>query len=261
MRWAIGVSIVLALLAGCGRETAKPNRPAVDRSLTTAEYVARGFAKPDHVWSVTEMNDAQVLLTAMAAKEPELLPRADSAKSSELFGHLISGETLKQTLAAKMDEMDRMEMVGDLARAQAMCLRIYNDHKVEGVQLLEELVELMVSQLAAGETYFTMLEKYAAEAAEGSPERRERTELVGQSLGGIGKVVSSAPVFLQSKDISTATKLAMLNRLDSMMAKAMTKLPQSVQDKTIQNLERSARSTIEPQVSEKMTELVGRYKK
>ena len=69
-------------------------RPGVeipeDRSLSVAQYVARGLPDLENEWSSDEKDRASRLLSKLAAEDPSLLPRHGSDRSGVVFERVLA---------------------------------------------------------------------------------------------------------------------------------------------------------------------------
>jgi hypothetical protein len=119
-----------------------------DRSITVAEYTARGLPSLDKEWSTTDVKQAWEVLQALYAEDPALLPRYRSARSGPVFDKLLAQAFTMEAVFAAVGDVtfgeletiseEELETITDLT-----LLSVYKLRPETGLLFDREMVEIL----------------------------------------------------------------------------------------------------------------------
>jgi hypothetical protein len=119
-----------------------------DRSITVAEYTARGLPSLDKEWSTTDVKQAWEVLQALYAEDPALLPRYGSARSGPVFDKLLAQAfTMEAVFAAVGDvtfgELETISEEEPETITDLTLLSVYKLRPETGLLFDREMVEIL----------------------------------------------------------------------------------------------------------------------
>ena len=147
-----------------------------DRSITVAEYTARGLPSLDKEWSTTDVKQAWEVLQALYAEDPALLPRYRSARSGPVFDKLLAQAfTMEAVFAAVGDvtfgELETISEEEPETITDLTLLSVYKLRPETGLLFDREMVEILavsadqiVDMLKEMDGYTARTDKMLAEA-------------------------------------------------------------------------------------------------
>lgn len=262
MRMA-GISLMLVLLVcGCSPTpppsqnssaansqgdagTAKPaaNNEAdagelADRSLTPEEYVKLGLPKIDRPWSSSDMARAYKVLSEIAKREPQELPRYGSPKSGKVFARITSEDNLDSVRKKSLPLSIRTGFTLQYLHAITSIGKLYGTAAFQQKTGNEEATEIFGVTMQVAGILKELSEEVVVALDKKDPTYSARLKGAKQMTAGLEPILQGLLTHLTAnKKMSPETKSRLIEHLNKSLPEIVKVLPLSAQKALQSNLE------------------------
>jgi hypothetical protein len=202
-----------------------------DRSLTTAEYIARGMPDPARTWSGQEYAEAAKVLTSLATTDAGLLPRYQSPKSGEVFARLTDKANLTLLRDRKRSFEERFKAVDGMIGGLSAIMKAYPRGYAAGI--VDENYELLGFELRSFVATTDLIHEFYPTIPPEDPKRAVR-------IGGVARIRRATAIGIYAASWtfkepiarpSAAQKLRVVGFLKETVPRLMHELPVEWQKK------------------------------
>lgn len=144
--------LLVSAISGCGNPTPPPPKKGVTRiekpevageqSLSSEQYIQLGLPPPDRNWSGDDMIKVEKVLSTLAQKGFQYLPRYQDERSGEVFARLTSAKNLEVFKNRNLPLATRMPQWTDHMQASSQITKLYLSASFKKQVGDSELVEL-----------------------------------------------------------------------------------------------------------------------
>jgi hypothetical protein len=196
----LGAMSLALLLLGSRQEPSKEPRIVEDRSLSSEEYVKRGFPAPDKIWLLQDFTSSLELLKNLSAENPLLLPRSASPKSGKYFARIVDVENLGLLTNTNLPIAQRFPIANGLMLGVKGLLMLYGVPPQNLGCYDRETIELANYEMLVLEAALRLMNEFQATLPKDDPLAENRKAGRLQMLRGAAMFVESAYLMMTERE-------------------------------------------------------------
>jgi hypothetical protein len=234
-----GVSFLLVFaILGCGKPTPPPPEKGVTKSenenpkitggqsLSSDDYIRLGLPAPDRDWSSSDMIKAGKVLSALAKKGFENLPRYKSKGSGEVFTRMTSPQNLEIFKNRSLPVEARMPQALDYMEASNKIAKLYLGGAIKKEIGSSEVVELLGMQLRISVVMVQLVDEFLPTLKKDDPKHKVRMQGLEQMKRGLASVVMGGLKTLTEREMyGSGELLKLVGYMDETFPLIVPKLP------------------------------------
>jgi hypothetical protein len=218
--------------------SARAKAPPPDLSLTSQEYVGRGFPSPDHAWSSADFGKAVTMLAAFGQAEPTRLPRFGSKRSGSVFARLTQIDALGTIKDRSLPSGQRIGTALGVQKATSQLLKLYLAALGKGAVAGADVIEAMGAVLRTAVAFSIPIDEFITTLDKKDASYATRMDGLNQMKKGLGEMAEGTLISLSERDVFQKDELIRLIAfIDETFPPLMSHMRPEMQKSTLARME------------------------